>query len=574
MESIVGARDAGRRVVRYRFFERVWELLEDGVNLIVLEAPTGCGKTEAVSVPFMSYLLKGIPLWSSLMFALPTRSLAYSMRERLSSSLVSLRSRWITVTIDHGELCFRRPFLEGDVTVTTYDTLLYTFYGYRSFGHHLLLPIGKIATSLIVMDEAQLLQDTFWYAMSLLPAHVYSLLSFGAQVIVMTATMPPPLREELLEGIPKLNRKLRVCEVRALDAPLRGEIEVEFRRGSLPSDELGLKLLMDEVLGDSNAPTLIVLNKVSKAVEVYMNLKRLLEKGAIPTDLRIKLIHSRLRRGFRRNIEEFLEREGRRGAPLILVSTQVVEAGLDYDFSVLITELSPVDSLIQRVGRVARKPGKEGKAIIYLDFKASEGVYPREIVEKTEEAIEGDEEELSKAPSDIESSLYFMGEVYTKPLIEGLQSMVKRQIVEVRSLIKGFHRQLVGRLRSESLREHLLRLGMEIKCWLADDRHLRLILNGETVKVSAEEFKDNIVPLSVAETPGEPLDVPKALIHHVDGEKLIAVDEEIGKDEVYVKCSFIKPHPYGLKNWRMFLLNREYYEKMEDEELGVVKPWG
>ena len=575
VESIVHARCPGRDIVRYKFFEQIWKLLDEGVDLIVLEASTGCGKTEGVSSPFLCQLYQGSPMWSSLIFSLPTRSLAYSMRERLSTSLKALGATWVTVTIDHGDLCFRRPFIEGDVVVTTYDTLLYTFYGFRSFGHHLLLPIGKVGSSLVIMDESQLLQDTFWYSMSLLPAHVHTLLSFGTQVVVMTATMPPHLREDLLNK-DKMPREIQTEYIKAEDRAFRGKIDVEFRKESLPIHADKFKELLDEIYENSGLPVLVVLNKVSKAVEVYKTLKGLQSGGSLPDDVKVRLIHSRLRRGTRKKIEELLEREGNAPSRLILVSTQVVEAGLDYDFRTLITELSPMDSLIQRIGRIARKPNTRGKAIIYLDPEASSGVYPGKAVAKTMDVIEGRETELSEAPSDVETSSNLVSDVYTSDIVMELQKDVMQHIRRVRQMIKGFGKKLILRVRPERFRENLLRLGIEIRCWFAGKENENKIIQGREVRVEVSEFLQNLISLSVLKKPSGEAGVPNAIIHDVDGGHVVRLEiKEHKGDRLVIVGKKLKPRPdvFGFKEEPIFLLNNAYYEMINGEELGVVKPW-
>lgn len=577
VESIVHARHPGREVTKYKFFDEVWGLLEEGVNLIILEAPTGCGKTEAVSAPFIAQLSERASIWSSLILALPMRSLAHSMRERLSKALEALKTLWATITIDHGDLCFRRPFLEGDLTVTTYDTLLYTFYGFRSPGYHLLLPVGKVGSSLVIMDEAQLLQDTFWYSMSLLPAHIHSLLTLGAQVIVMTATMPSPLKLALLNKY-DMPREARVGYIKATDRPTRGKIEVEFRAGSLPTDEERLSKLMDEVLTSSGLPTLIVLNKVSKAVEVYRILRSLQRKGRLPNEVKVKLIHSRLRRGIRREVEELLEKEDENFSPFILVSTQVVEAGLDYDFRSLITELSPVDSLIQRIGRIARRPRSRGIAIVYLDMEASKGVYPNEVIDRTIKMVREHGEELSEAPSNVEVSSRFMEKVYEKDVIEKLQQDVMRDIRIVRSMIKEFPEKIL-RARYERLRDRLLRLGIEVRCWLASGEWEREILNGRSLKISLEDFTENLIPLSAFRTLGNRLDFPKAIMHEAHGRVAVKLEVKFDteKNEVSIKGERVSIRSLESilrrREEPLFLLNKAYYEVFDGEELGVVKPW-
>lgn len=91
--------------------------------------------------------------------------------------------------------------------------------------------------------------------------------------------------------------------------------------------------------------TLIVVNNVARAQEVYSQLDKL--KLADP----IGLIHSRFRRDDRKRHVELLHSQGGR----IVVATQAVEAGVDVSARTLITELAPWSSLVQRFGRCNRR---------------------------------------------------------------------------------------------------------------------------------------------------------------------------------------------------------------------------
>ena len=104
-------------------------------------------------------------------------------------------------------------------------------------------------------------------------------------------------------------------------------------------------------------PTLVVLNTVERAVGVWQELQQdkvLKDKG---TDIR--LVHSRFRPAERRAWSgAILNREAcGPGTNRIIVSTQVVEAGVDISVTLLVTELAPWPSLVQRFGRCARWGG-------------------------------------------------------------------------------------------------------------------------------------------------------------------------------------------------------------------------
>lgn len=114
----------------------------------------------------------------------------------------------------------------------------------------------------------------------------------------------------------------------------------------------------------AQGPTLIVLNRVERAIEVFEALNRLKElKGS-----EIRLVHSRFRPQERKTWRsEFLNKEAcGPGTDRIIVATQVVEAGVDLSAVLLVTELAPWTNLVQRFGRCARWGGSA--QVIVADF--------------------------------------------------------------------------------------------------------------------------------------------------------------------------------------------------------------
>ncbi len=116
-----------------------------------------------------------------------------------------------------------------------------------------------------------------------------------------------------------------------------------------------------------NGPTLVVLNTVKRAIDVWKTLRR--DKVLKDADTDIRLVHSRFRPAERQAWRgEFLNRGAcDPGTNRIVVSTQVVEAGVDFSASLLVTELAPWPSLVQRFGRCARWGG--AGEVIVADFK-------------------------------------------------------------------------------------------------------------------------------------------------------------------------------------------------------------
>lgn len=113
----------------------------------------------------------------------------------------------------------------------------------------------------------------------------------------------------------------------------------------------------------SGALTLLVINRVDRAKEIFRELRKATAKSSTAPEL--LLLHSRFRpaerKGKMRNLFSPIPANGR-----IVLATQVVEAGVDISAKVLFTELAPWPSLVQRFGRCNRK-GEHfiGEARIY-----------------------------------------------------------------------------------------------------------------------------------------------------------------------------------------------------------------
>ncbi|WP_146404936.1 type I-G CRISPR-associated helicase/endonuclease Cas3g [Allorhodopirellula heiligendammensis] len=100
--------------------------------------------------------------------------------------------------------------------------------------------------------------------------------------------------------------------------------------------------------------TLVVVNRVNRAQEVFEAIKKLV--GKLDVKPETSLIHSRFRPADRSNIQAAaLDESTIPTAGRIVISTQAIEAGVDISSTVLFTELAPWSSLVQRFGRCNRR---------------------------------------------------------------------------------------------------------------------------------------------------------------------------------------------------------------------------
>lgn len=117
--------------------------------------------------------------------------------------------------------------------------------------------------------------------------------------------------------------------------------------------------------------SLVVVNRVRRAQDVFLALRGLLPAGAEAPEL--LLIHSRFRPWERRARQERLQQVDKVPPPggCIVVATQAIEAGVDVSARLLFTELAPWTSLVQRFGRCNRRGewGEDNPArVVWVDI--------------------------------------------------------------------------------------------------------------------------------------------------------------------------------------------------------------
>ncbi len=143
----------------------------------------------------------------------------------------------------------------------------------------------------------------------------------------------------------------------------------------------------------TGTPTLVVVNRVARARETFSALQKEFARDADKPEL--KLIHSRFRPEERKQWKQLFDiKTGEQDR--IIVATQVIEAGVDISSRLLVTDLAPYASLVQRFGRCNRE-GKDPEAFVYwvdlpLDKKSGK------LASKDEAGLEGKDQKSIAMP--------------------------------------------------------------------------------------------------------------------------------------------------------------------------------
>ncbi|KEO83528.1 CRISPR-associated helicase Cas3' [Tumebacillus flagellatus] len=331
-----------------RYQERVKDEVLAGKN-VVLVAPTGAGKTMAALAPFFYAKQMGRPIADRVLYALPLRSLASALHASISEHFPDEQNPKITIQMGNQP---DDPFFEGDVVFTTIDQLLSAYVGlpYGTSKASANIPPGALIGALVVIDEFHLLSygealPTFLDMMKRL--HPYT------QFLVMTATVPK-------QNVEKIRGVLQ-GEALDLNPEERKELPQQTRALTWHDTPLTAELVLEQ----ARKKTLVVVNTVARAQQLFLDLQNILQEQG--KTLEMRCLHSRLFGSGRYETEEWVLKRFKKGAEehALLIATQVVEAGLDISSDVLLTDLCPANALLQRIGRCARYHNEEGHVHVF-----------------------------------------------------------------------------------------------------------------------------------------------------------------------------------------------------------------
>lgn len=370
-------------------------------TLVILEAPTGIGKTEIALYLAQRWMWEGTQ--KGLYVAMPTTATSNQMFDRVTEfitthygtqvqpllvhSQAELREQDITMNGDQEEaetpeddsrvralawfLPRKRsllvPFGVGTVDQALMSVLL---------TKHFFVRLSGLSHKVVIFDEVHAYDV---YMSTLFKRLLEWLQAMGTSVIILSATLPENTRRELAAAYWGLNereaRKIALpredyprltCvapqqppQVKHLTPPPGRTLGLEW----IPRTPAEIATRLEDELHAGGCAA-VVCNTIARAQAVYQAVKDS-ELG-----YEVILFHARFPYFRRKQIEaEVLRKFGPRRNPVhenperppkaIVVATQVIEQSLDLDFDVMITDLAPMDLLLQRAGRLHRHDHRE-----------------------------------------------------------------------------------------------------------------------------------------------------------------------------------------------------------------------
>lgn len=372
-------------------------------GIYIIEAPMGLGKTEAALA--LSEILAARAGAGGMFFGMPTQATSNGIFPRLekwADGLAEDEQTLLAIKLAHGNAALnenyrelftghsnlniesdsglivhdwfsgRKQTLLSDFVIGTVDQLLMAALKQK----HVMLKHFGLSGKVVVVDECHAYDA---YMSQYLDMAIKWLGIYKVPVIILSATLPEKRRAELIEAYTD-SEKHRAKHTEAyvdktiadeawkhsLAYPLLTYTENNaVKQKALAFDGENKEVSVRRIIRDEVAATAgyaverggcvgLIVNTVRKAQEIAAELQSAFPKAEVIIMHAQFIMTDRAKRE-----EQILKRVGKRSTPesrrgLIIVGTQVLEQSLDLDFDLMITELCPMDLLLQRTGRLHR----------------------------------------------------------------------------------------------------------------------------------------------------------------------------------------------------------------------------
>lgn len=379
-------------ILRNELFLDAENKLEKSIdsNIFYLEAPTGSGKSN-VAMNLSFRLLEEDKAKNKIFYIYPFNTLVEQNinvlkktfeKEKDVLSKIAVINSVEPIKMDRGigededtnyehykRALLSRQFLNYPMVLTTHVTMFKYFFG---TGREDIFPFHQLSNSVIVFDEVQSYRNIIWGEIATFLSCYAKLLNI--KMIIMSATLPDLDKLSLSEA-----DTVRLIENREkyFENPIfRDRVEVDF--SLLESKDVGMDLY-NHLKGNidyrafGNKKILMEFISKNSAYEFYRRLKEDEE-----LDCEIELISgddniAERERIIRKTKPDKLEK------PIVVVATQVIEAGVDIDMDIGYKNISILDSEEQFLGRINRSCKKSGSKVYFFKMDDGKKIYKEDV---------------------------------------------------------------------------------------------------------------------------------------------------------------------------------------------------
>ena len=371
-----------RTKIRQESINSIRKGLKEGKQIFELTAPTGSGKT-LMLLSLASEIIKSKGA-KRIIYGLPFLSITEQVEsevlkilkgyehfvQRIDSKSTNTRFDDIQKELDENpsekllhelealefqEDTFGYPFI-----ITTFVRIFETLLGNKN---HELMKLPNFSNCVFLLDEIQSLPPRL-YGFFVAYLDKFCKLT-GSFAIVSTATQPvlrlPGDNKEAKDFFLGYEPPFKLLSLSHYENPVFNRYTVEVQKSIIDIEQLGHQVLQEE------KSVLVILNTIQDTKDLY----NFITENMDDTNVLLLNTHFTPRD---RSLKVYLaKRKLRQGDKVILISTQLIEAGVDIDFPVLYRDFATISSIVQSAGRCNRNGKNAGKGKVVVRLGTNQG---------------------------------------------------------------------------------------------------------------------------------------------------------------------------------------------------------
>lgn len=356
------------------FLESEKQLLNNiDKSIFYLEAPTGAGKTNMSINLALNIINDKNQLFDKIFYIFPYNNLIEQTKDTLYKTFNNEEIKQNIAVInsitsiqlnkkDEEEISYDKAlldwqFLHYPIVLTSHVNFFNILFGTHKKNN---LPLCHLANSVIIIDEIQSYKNKIWKEIIIFLKTYANILNI--KIIIMSATLPK--LSQLLDGIND-SVDLIINKEKYFQNPLfKNRVEINFELLDIELDNKDdiESLLLEKIKLENkkkNKNILIEFIKKSTALYFYKLLK-----NDETIDKKVLLLTGDDNKLERKKIINTIKKEKN----IILVATQVIEAGVDIDMDIGFKDISILDAEEQFLGRINRSCKKNDAIVYFFDW--------------------------------------------------------------------------------------------------------------------------------------------------------------------------------------------------------------
>ena len=356
------------------FLETESNLLQNhDKHIFYLEAPTGSGKT-LTSINLALRFLENDKKINKLFYIFPFNTLVEQTRgvfkdifgdtlnmEVINSITPIKEENQEDAETKYQKSYINRLFFHNELIISTHIAFFNILFGTSKEDN---FPLWQLANSVIILDEIQSYDNNLWSYMTKFFS-IYAK-SLNIKIIIMSATLPK--LDKLIEDDDSFHSLISSRDKYFMNSYFKDRVKIDY--SLLEHKNIDFEYLQNKLLNESKNYNKILFEFIKKqsAREFYT----LIKNDEDFSDFEVEELSGDDNKAFRQKV---INKTKLPNIKIIVIATQVIEAGVDIDMDLGFKDISTIDSEEQFMGRINRACKKPNTKVYFFDMDDESKIY-------------------------------------------------------------------------------------------------------------------------------------------------------------------------------------------------------